>query len=62
MSKATALLTGRNYVIPDDVIYALNDVAIHRMVFNSKAKISGLDEKGILSQIVSSTAVPTARS
>ena len=35
MTKATALLKGRDYVIPDDVMYAFNDVVMHRMVFSS---------------------------
>lgn len=58
MTKATALLKGRNYVIPDDVIYTFNDVVLHRMVFNSKAKINGVTGTQILKNIISNVPVP----
>lgn len=58
MTKATALLKGRNYVIPDDVIYTFNDVVLHRLVFNSKAKINGVSGEQILKGILSSVQVP----
>ncbi|MBR1863536.1 MAG: MoxR family ATPase [Ruminococcus sp.] len=58
MTKATALLKGRDYVIPDDVIYAFNDVVLHRMVFNSKAKINGITGEQVLRDILASVEVP----
>ncbi|MGN1113851.1 MAG: AAA family ATPase [Oscillospiraceae bacterium] len=58
MSKAAALLQGRDYVIPDDVIYCFNDVVQHRLVFSSKAKINGTTGKDILNQIISQVPVP----
>ena len=61
MTKATALFSGRNYALPDDVLYAFNDVVSHRLIFGSRAKMNGLSEKNILSQIISSVAVPNAR-
>ncbi|MBQ8108126.1 MAG: MoxR family ATPase [Ruminococcus sp.] len=58
MTKATALLKGRDYVIPDDVMYAFNDVVMHRMVFSSKAKINGITGAQVLKEILSTVAVP----
>lgn len=58
MTKATALLKGRDYVIPDDVIYTFNDVVMHRMIFNSKAKINGISGEQILKDIVNTVEVP----
>ncbi len=58
MTKATALLKGRDYVIPDDVIYAFNDVVLHRLVFSSKAKINGISGQQVLKDILASVAVP----
>ena len=58
MTTATALLKGRDYVIPDDVSYAFNDVVLHRMVFSSKAKINGITGEQILKDILSSVSVP----
>ena len=58
MTKATALLKGRDYVIPDDVTYTFNDVVLHRTVFSSKAKINGLSGEQVLKDIISTVAVP----
>ncbi|ADU22196.1 MULTISPECIES: AAA family ATPase [Ruminococcus] len=58
MTKATALLKGRDYVIPDDVAYTFNDVVLHRVVFNSKAKINGVSGEQVLREILSTVEVP----
>ena len=58
MTKATALLKGRDYVIPDDVTYTFNDVVLHRVVFNSKAKISGTTGEQVLRELVNTVDVP----
>lgn len=59
MTKATALLKGRNYIIPDDVIYSFKDVVLHRLVFSSKAKINGYSGEQVLKQIISSVQIPS---
>lgn len=58
MSKATALLTGRDFVIPDDVLYIFNDVCSHRIILNSKARINGVGCAKIIDDIKSSVPVP----
>lgn len=58
MTKATALLKGRNYILPDDVIYSFKDVVLHRLVLNSKAKINGYSDQQILNDIISSVTIP----
>lgn len=58
MTKATALLKGRDYVIPDDVIYTFKDVVLHRIVLNSKAKINGISGEQVLKDIITSVEVP----
>ncbi|MBR1739513.1 MAG: MoxR family ATPase [Ruminococcus sp.] len=58
MTKATALLKGRDYVIPDDVMYTFNDVVLHRLVLSSKAKINGVTGEQILRDILASVNVP----
>ena len=58
MTKATALLKGRDYVIPDDVAYTFNDVVLHRVVFNSKAKINGITGAQVLKEILNTVDVP----
>lgn len=56
--KATALLKGRDYVIPDDVLYCFEDVVMHRLVFESKAKLNGLTHAQILQSVISGVQVP----
>lgn len=58
MTKATALLKGRNYVVPDDVIYSFKDVVLHRLIFNSKAKINVISDEQVLKDITSTVQVP----
>lgn len=58
MTKATALLKGRNYVVPDDVIYSFKDVVLHRLIFNSKAKINGISDEQVLKDITSTVQFP----
>ena len=58
MAKATALLRGRDYVLPDDVLYTINDVIIHRIILNSKAKLNGVGAEDIINEIVSKVAIP----
>ena len=45
MTKATALLKGRGFIIPDDVKYCFNDVSMHRIIFNSNSKINNMTVK-----------------
>ena len=58
MTKATALLHGRMYAIPDDVRYIFGDVAEHRIILTAKAKASGETVKSVLSDIISSVPSP----
>lgn len=58
ITKATALLKGRNYALPDDVLYCFNDVAAHRILFSSKARINGISTEQVLKQITASVPVP----
>ena len=48
MSKASALLCGRDYVIPDDVAFVFNEVAQHRIILERKASLSELNELSLI--------------
>lgn len=56
--KATALLKGRDYVIPDDVLYCFEDVVRHRLVFDSKAKVNGMSQQQIIQNVISGVQIP----
>jgi MoxR-like ATPase len=58
ISKATALLKGRDYVIPDDILYCFEDVVKHRLIFESRAKLNGTTHSQIIQTIISSVQVP----
>lgn len=58
MSKATALLRGRDYVIPDDVKYIFSDVASHRIILSSKARINGITTESIFNNIFEKVQMP----
>ena len=58
ISKATALLKGRDYVIPDDVMYMYHDVFSHRLILNSNARINNVSALQILDEIASQVKHP----
>ncbi|MBP0961143.1 MAG: MoxR family ATPase [Oscillospiraceae bacterium] len=58
ISKATALLKGRDYVIPDDVMYMYHDVFSHRLILNSNARINNVSAVQILDEIASQVKHP----
>ena len=58
ISKATALLKGRDYVIPDDILYCFEDVVKNRLIFESRAKLNGTTHSQIIQTIISSVQVP----
>ena len=58
MSKASALLCGRDYVIPDDVAFVFNEVAQHRIILERKASLSELNESSVLNEILRNVSVP----
>lgn len=59
-AKATALLKGRGYCTPDDVLHVLVNVAAHRIILNSQAKLSGITPAEAISKISASVPVPRA--
>ena len=58
MTKATALLRGRGFIVPDDVRYCFNDVSMHRIIFSSKSKINDMTNEDILKDIINTVPVP----
>ena len=61
LAKATAFLKNRDYVIPDDVQEIFKDVTIHRIILNTKARISNTSEEKILLDILNSVSIPGTR-
>ncbi len=61
MTKATALLNGRDFALPDDTLFAFREVCGHRLILNSKAKLNGSDVNYVLGEVINSVPVPKVR-
>ncbi len=59
MAKAKAFLSGRKYVIPDDVKSVFPAVATHRVQLSTKAKVGHIQTDDLLFTILGHTAAPT---
>ncbi len=58
LSKGIAAAMGRDYVIPDDVAYICSDIFEHRIILNSKAKLSELSASEVIADILKQTPIP----
>ncbi len=61
ITKATALLNGRSYVLPDDTLYAFKDVCGHRLLLSPKAKMNGADINSVIAEVTKNVPVPRVR-
>ncbi len=57
-SSAWALLEGRDYVIPDDVVNMLPWVLKHRLILQPKALIAGKTPEHIISDLLRTIPIP----
>ena len=60
-AKACALLSGRNYTIPEDVQYMALPVLTHRLVLSPDARMHNMSAEQILLQILQNTPVSARR-
>jgi MoxR-like ATPase len=58
MAKATALLAGRDHVLPDDVQQVAVPVLAHRLILQTKARYAGVDPATIVEQVMDRLPVP----
>lgn len=58
VAQATALISGRSYVIPEDVKENVTLVLGHRILLSSLGKSKGFTEEGILEQLINKVAAP----
>ncbi|WP_420110716.1 AAA family ATPase [Pseudactinotalea sp.] len=58
LARSTAALSGRDYVLPDDVQEVLVPVLAHRLALTRSARSSGLTAAGVLTEILNATPVP----
>lgn len=58
MAKACAFLSGRDYVIPEDIQKVIYDVWEHRILLESQAKMEHVSPRKILEKFISDTEIP----
>ncbi|NLT09829.1 MAG: MoxR family ATPase [Ruminococcus sp.] len=58
IAKGIAVAMGRDYVIPDDITYICHDVFEHRIMLNSKAKLSDVTASDVINEVIKSVPVP----
>lgn len=57
-AKAWAALSGRDFVIPDDVVYVTKPVLRHRIILTPEKEMEGTPEDEVIEKIIHSIEVP----
>lgn len=57
-AKASALMDGREYVIPDDIFGLVEPVLAHRMLLSPTARVQGVTAEAVLHELVAALPVP----
>lgn len=57
-AKAYAALSGRDFVIPDDIIYIAKPVLRHRIILTPEKEMEGTPEDEVIEKIIHSIEVP----
>ncbi len=58
-SKANALISGRDFVIPDDVKYVAYSVLRHRILLKPEAELEGVTSDQVIREVLERVPVPT---
>jgi MoxR-like ATPase len=58
LSKAIALMRGRDYVTPDDVRYVVHSTLSHRIILKSEARIAGVGVEEVIDEVLEKVEVP----
>ena len=58
MARSRAFISGRNYVVPEDVLDVMPAVTSHRVTLSAKAKAAGREPEEIMEEIAGSVEMP----
>lgn len=58
MSRAMALVRGRDYVLPEDVKRLAEPVLAHRLVLDSQSRYAGTDRSSVIHEVIDRVPVP----
>ncbi len=56
--QACALLSGRDYVIPEDIQHMVMPVCCHRLVLNPEARMKGVTAENVMAAVLKGVQVP----
>jgi MoxR-like ATPase len=59
-AQAWALICGRDYVLPDDIVFLVPHVLAHRLLLTPEARLRGVSPSYLLSRILQGITVPIA--
>lgn len=59
MVKSYAFVSGRDYVIPEDVIEVFPNVYTHRLILEPKARMDEVSAFDVIDKILKEVAIPT---
>lgn len=59
MARSKAFISGRDYVVPEDVLDVIAPVTAHRVTLSAKAKAAGREPDEVMEDIASSVQMPT---
>ena len=57
-SKALAAIRGRDFVIPDDIIYLAKPILRHRLLLQVEKELEGINTDQMIEELISSIGVP----
>lgn len=58
MAKAAAYLSGKDYVVPENIQSIFLDVCAHRVLLSSKGRVAGLNARGVLTSALREVPAP----
>lgn len=61
MAKSWAYISGRDFVIPEDVQMVWTDVIRHRIVLSAKARVNHITQEAVLKDIMERVYKPSVR-
>jgi len=59
LSRAMALMNGRDFVVPDDIKIFVLDTLAHRIILNLEETLEGVSARNIVNEIVENIPAPT---
>lgn len=57
-AKATAMMEGRGYVVPEDVKYVAHDVLRHRIIVSFEAEAEGISADQLITSVMENVKIP----